>query len=99
MMQRNDLVANKIRLLANRIRCSRCHADSSVAVFVIGENVRWKIPIIRHSYRPAFRGRSGISGRMVLQKIYQLISAEGLTRVCTRCGKSRNTGISNDFSK
>jgi hypothetical protein len=91
----NDWLSHKIRLLANRVRCSRCHADSSMAVFVIRENVKFKIPIdIKDDYRPIFSK----SGRMTINKFYELISAEGLTRVCTRCGKSRKTGIPNGFS-
>lgn len=95
MMQINDWLSHKIRLLANRVRCSNCHADSSMAVFVIRENLKFKIPIdIKDDYKPIFRK----SGKMTINKFYELISSEGLTRICTRCGKSRKTGIQNGFS-
>jgi ribosomal protein S27AE len=91
----NDWLSHKIRFLANRVRCSRCNADSSSAVFVIGENIKFKIPIeIKDDYSPIFKK----SGRMTINKYYQLISIEGLSRICTRCGKSRKTSIPNGFS-
>jgi len=94
MMQRNNWIAHKIRLLANRVRCSRCYSDSSMAVFVIGENVRFKIPIdLKEDYKPIFKK----SGSMTINKFYELTSTESLSRVCTRCGKLRKTGIPNGF--
>lgn len=96
-IQRNDWISHKIRLLANRVRCSRCHADSSVAVFVINENTRFKIPLyIKDDYLPIFK--RGKYGKMIINKFYEMISTEALTRICTRCGKSRKTGIPNGFS-
>ena len=93
-MRMSDWISHKIRLIANRVRCSRCHADSSTAVFVINENLKFKTSIdIREDYKPVFR-KSG----MTINKFYELISTEGLSRICTRCGKSRKTGIPNGFS-
>jgi ribosomal protein S27AE len=88
--QMNNWISNKIRLLANRVRCSRCYADSSMAVFLIRENIKFKIPInIKEDYKPIFSK----SRKMTIRKFYDLESADGLTRICTRCGKSRKTGI------
>ena len=99
MTQRNNWISHRIRLMANRVRCSRCYKDSSEAVFVVGENVRSKMPIeVKEDYFPIFRGRRGGRGSMVINKFYSLASTDSLTRVCTRCGKSRKTGIPNGFS-
>ena len=93
MTQINNWVSHKIRLLANRVRCSICNSDSSTAVFVISENLKFKTSIeIKGDHRPIFR-KSG----MTIDKFYELVSADGLSRVCTRCGKSRKTGIANGF--
>ena len=110
MMQKNNWISHRIRLMANRVRCSECNADSSEAFFVIGESVKFKIPIgmlidgrslprhiSKEDYFPIFREQNK-HGKMAINKLYSLVSAESLTRICVRCGKSRRTGIPNSFS-
>ncbi len=88
---RNNWLSHKIRLQSNRVRCSKCHADSSEAVFIISETVKFKIPVdIKEEYTPNFKCRGG---KMCINKYYDLVSAQSLTRVCTRCGNSRKTVI------
>jgi hypothetical protein len=90
-MTRNNWLSHRIRLLSNRVRCSKCHADSSEAVFVVGETIKFKIPIeIKEDYRANFKNRHG---KMSIDKFYEIVSANSLTRVCTRCGQSRKTVI------
>ena len=93
-MTKNNWISHKIRFIANRVRCSECYADSSEAIFIIGENLKFKIPIgFNENYFPIFKK----SRKMIIHKFYELVPTESLTRVCTRCGKSRKTGISNGF--
>jgi hypothetical protein len=97
MTKRNDWISHKIRLLANRLRCSECNSDSSKAVFIIGENLKFKLPVKSDTnYTVVYRGNH--FRKMVLNKFYILLSTESLVRVCTHCGNSRKTGISNGFS-
>jgi hypothetical protein len=87
----NNLLSKRIRLISNRVRCSKCYADSSKAVFVIGELSRFKLPIdIKEDYSVNFRNKFG---NMTINKFYELIAISGLTRVCIICGKSRKTII------
>lgn len=88
---RNNWLSHRIRLLSNRVRCSKCHADSSEAVFIVGETIKFKIPIeIKEDYSINFQNRFG---KMSIDKFYEITSANSLTRVCTRCGKFRKTVI------
>lgn len=90
-MTRNNWLSHRIRLLSNRIRCSKCHADSSEAVFVVGETIKFTIPIgMKEDYSANFKNRMG---KMSINKFYEIVSANSLTRVCTRCGQSRKTVI------
>jgi hypothetical protein len=87
----NNSLSKRIRLMANRVRCSKCNADSSKAVFVVGELIRIKFPIdIKEDYSVNFRNKFG---KMNINKFCELISVSGLTRVCTICGRSRKTII------
>ena len=90
-MTKNNWLSHRIRLLSNRVRCSKCHADSSEAVFVVGETIKFKIPTdIKEDYSPNFKNRLG---KMSINKFYEIVSVNSLTRVCTRCGQSRKTVI------
>jgi len=94
-MTMNNWLSHRIRLLSNRVRCSKCHADSSEAVFVVGETIKFTIPIeqmarMKEDYSANFKNRMG---KMSINKFYEIVSVNSLTRVCTRCGQSRKTVI------
>ena len=91
MGQRSD-IAPKIQFLANRIRCSNCNADSTEAIFVVDDEIRFRSSIIRPSFRqPAFiRGK-----HLRINRTQRLENTEVLVRLCLRCGAARKTGIPN----
>jgi hypothetical protein len=88
---RNNWLSNRIRFISNRIRCSNCYRDSSEMIFIIGEGIRFKIPIdIKEDYSVNFNNKNR---KMRINKFYELESVNVLTMICTRCGKSRKTTI------
>jgi len=94
-MGRKSEISTKIQLLANRVRCSHCNADSSEALFILDDGLRFRnsfeIPPHRSSNPPIFRNKK----RMRLNRVQRIENTEILVRICLRCGTSRKTGIPN----
>lgn len=88
-------IAYKIRILANRLRCSRCNSDSSSALFVVGDDIKHSIHIGNiEEYRAVFKP---ISRKLIINKLFRLLPCSSLVRVCTVCGKSRKSRIPDGF--
>jgi hypothetical protein len=92
MGQRSE-IAPKIQLLANRLRCPNCNADSTEAIFVVADEIKFRRSFERPGFRqpPAF-----VSGKHLrINRTQELENTEILVRVCLRCGTSRKTSIPN----
>jgi hypothetical protein len=94
-MEWRSEISTKIQLLANRVRCSHCNADSSEALFILDDAVRFRrsISVPPHNSRnpPVFRTRKHLK----VNRVLQTENAEVLVRICLRCGTSRTTSIPN----
>jgi len=91
-MGRKSDISAKIQFLSNRVRCSSCNADSTEALFVITEELKFR----RSVFKPTSHPPMFIRGKhMRLNRTQELENTEFLTRVCLRCGTARKTGIPN----
>lgn len=93
-MSRKSEIAPKIQVLANRLRCSTCNADSDDAVFLIDEDLRFRSTVFRPRIpTPVFI--RGNPRKMRLNKAQTLDTGKTLMRICLRCGHSRKTSVPN----
>jgi len=92
-MGRKSEIAQKIQLLANRIRCSTCNATSEEALFIIEEDIKFRSSSIRPKLnKPMFKSPQK---KLRMNRTQILFPAKNLVRICVRCGGTRKTGIPN----
>jgi hypothetical protein len=92
MRARNSL-SHKVQLLSNRVRCSNCNADSTEALFMVTDELRFRSSVIRAKQNAPMFMAGWHNPKLRLNKTQRLESNEVLTRVCLRCGQSRRTSI------
>ncbi len=94
-MTRKSEYSSKIQLLANRIRCSICNADSSECIFIISNDIRFRYSFTKATLpEPAYI--RGNPPKMRINKTQTIGTNEFLTRLCLRCGTARKTSIPNN---
>ena len=94
-MSRKSQITPKIQILANRLRCAICNADSNDAVFIIDEELRFRSTVFRtRLLAPVFL--RGNPMKMRINRSQSLDSGKNLMRICLVCGHSRKTSIPNN---
>ncbi len=92
-MEWKNEIATKIKLLANRVRCSNCNANSSEALFIIDDGVSLhsliRVPPCHSRNPPMFRSRKHLK----INRVQQVKNIDVLVRICLRCGTSRRIGM------
>lgn len=94
----NNSLTSKIKILSNRLRCSKCHSDSSDAVFIVNDSIKFRIPISVKTKFPKLNNNyhlTRIGNKMSINKFYDIFYSHSLTRICTKCGNSRKSVIPN----
>lgn len=87
---------HKIQFISNRVRCSNCNSNSDDAIFVAGEDLRFRSSFIRPNRpKPIFIRIAGHIKKMGINRTQNLESVDVLTRVCLWCGNSRNVSVPN----
>jgi hypothetical protein len=96
-MSNQKQIIRKIRILDNRIRCAKCNSDSSHAVFVVSDNIKFVTSLTSKERIPIIIKDGTTRRKMTLNKSQDLVSVECLIRICSCCGTSRKTSIPHGF--
>jgi hypothetical protein len=93
-MTRKSEFASKIQILANRIRCSLCNADSSECLFVVSDEIRFRYSFPKAKLsEPVFINKNTQTLR--INKTQRVDTNQALTRICLRCRTARKTTVPN----
>ena len=95
-MTRKIEFSTKIQLLANRVRCSVCNADSSECVFAVSGEIRFRKSYTRATLNePVYEVKNNKTGSVSLRinKTQNIDMNQVLTKICLKCGNVRKTSI------
>jgi len=84
-------ISRRIKLCANRIRCSDCNAASTDALFISKKEVVFRSSVFRTPGFPMIK----VKDRLRLNSMKTIDTGMVLTRLCMRCGSTREVRIPN----